>query len=316
MEILNIGPLELIIILLIAFVLLGPRDMILTAQRVGRFIRNLVRSPMWKEVLGYSMEIRELPQKIMDETGLQETLAEVTKSTKEVADELNAQVKEATEAARVPEVEHLRINPNAVVSGPPTAPAVSAPVPQKESAGETAAEQTPPVVTPDMPVAPDAAQPAVLDVATPGETAAPVDTAKTGDVSTSADMLPPSNDLAAAGITGPVAPKKTRKRKTAAADEQTAVTETPPVPPLNGSAQERATLEATLPSSEETPAAEAAQPARRVRRPRVAKKAAVVEVASGALVGSGNGNGAAQKESPEQQTLLDPEEQPLNSDAA
>ena len=109
MEILNIGPLELIIILIIMFILLGPKDMILTAQRIGRWVRNLVRSPMWREIMGYSQEIRDLPQKIMDETGLQETLTEVKQTTQAAADELNAQLKDVKEAARVPEAEHLRL---------------------------------------------------------------------------------------------------------------------------------------------------------------------------------------------------------------
>jgi Sec-independent protein translocase protein TatA len=113
MEILNIGPLELIIILVLMFVVLGPKQMVVTAYRIGSWIRGFVRSPMWKEILGYSMEIRELPQKLMDETGLKETLEEVRQSTQEATNELNQTVNEAVEAARVPEAEHLRVDANA-----------------------------------------------------------------------------------------------------------------------------------------------------------------------------------------------------------
>lgn len=128
MEILNVGPLELIIILVIMFIVLGPRDMVLTAYRVGRWFRGLVRSPMWREILAYSQEIRQLPKKLMDETGLEEAVKEVKKSTseataeinaalKEVSDaareptaEINASLKEVSDAARVPEAEHLALN--------------------------------------------------------------------------------------------------------------------------------------------------------------------------------------------------------------
>ncbi len=110
MEILNIGPIELIVFFLIMFFLLGPKGMVLTAAKIGGWIRKLVHSPIWKEIMGYSQEIRELPQKIMDDTGLKETLDEVEKTTKATASELNTTVNEALKDARVPEAEHLRID--------------------------------------------------------------------------------------------------------------------------------------------------------------------------------------------------------------
>jgi Sec-independent protein translocase protein TatA len=109
MEILNIGPLELIIVLILMFILLGPKEMVIVAYRIGQWVRNFVRSPMWREIVGYSMEIRELPKKLMDETGLEETLKEVRQSTQETVKEVNDSLREAAEAARVPEAEHLRI---------------------------------------------------------------------------------------------------------------------------------------------------------------------------------------------------------------
>lgn len=123
MEILNVGPLEVIIIILLMFVLLGPKDMIITARKMGLAIRRFVRSPIWREIMGYSQEIRELPQKLMEETGLEETLEDVRKTTEEAASEINASLKETAEAAnevkttlketveaaRVPEAEHVKL---------------------------------------------------------------------------------------------------------------------------------------------------------------------------------------------------------------
>lgn len=114
MEILNIGPLELIVILLIMFFLLGPRGMIVTAQKIGQWIRKIVKSPVWQEIMGYSQDIRELPKKIMDDTGLKEALDEVSQTTKATAAELNATVNDAVQSARVPEAEHVTIDPTAV----------------------------------------------------------------------------------------------------------------------------------------------------------------------------------------------------------
>ncbi|MEJ5313998.1 MULTISPECIES: hypothetical protein [Anaerolinea] len=94
MQILNIGPLELIIIFLIMFILLGPEGMIKTARQIGTWIRKVIQSPIWRDIMGYSQEIRELPTKIVRETGLEEDLEEIRKSTELTAKELEKTVNE------------------------------------------------------------------------------------------------------------------------------------------------------------------------------------------------------------------------------
>lgn len=169
MEIFNIGPLELIIILLIMFVLLGPKEMILTAQRIGKWIRGFVRSPVWREIMGYSQEIRELPQKLMDDTGLKEALADVQQTTQQAASELNTTVNDAVQAARVPEAEHVRLetnptSPQAAITpasspsnsiGESPAPSTAAPSDiekEQEENGISPVENTPSVLTSDSQV--------------------------------------------------------------------------------------------------------------------------------------------------------------------
>jgi sec-independent protein translocase protein TatB len=71
MEVLNIGPFELILIVIIALVLLGPKGMVAFMQQAGSWIRKIVRSPIWKEILSTSKEIRELPQKLVREADLE-----------------------------------------------------------------------------------------------------------------------------------------------------------------------------------------------------------------------------------------------------
>lgn len=95
MKIFNIGPLELILILVVMFILLGPTGMQNTARQIGKWIRQVIRSPMWGEIMGYSREIRELPTKIVRDTGLEEDMAEIRRATQETTDEINVAVQDA-----------------------------------------------------------------------------------------------------------------------------------------------------------------------------------------------------------------------------
>lgn len=79
MELFGIGPMELFFILVLALVVLGPKDMVKTGQRLGKFLRDLVRSPAWKSMMNTSRELRELPTRLVRESGLQEEVAEINK---------------------------------------------------------------------------------------------------------------------------------------------------------------------------------------------------------------------------------------------
>jgi hypothetical protein len=67
MEILGIGMPELIFILIIALIVLGPKDMQKAGKTVGKFMRNVVTSDGWKTFLQTSREIRTLPNRLMRE---------------------------------------------------------------------------------------------------------------------------------------------------------------------------------------------------------------------------------------------------------
>lgn len=82
MDILGIGPLEFILILIIAFIVLGPSDMVKAGRTMGRFLRKIVTSPTWRAVTQTSNEIRRIPNKLMREAGLEEefsTLKDIQK---------------------------------------------------------------------------------------------------------------------------------------------------------------------------------------------------------------------------------------------
>jgi len=71
MEILGIGAPELIFILLIAIIVLGPRDMQKAGRTIGRWLNQLVNSDGWKALQQTSREIRKLPTNLMKEANLE-----------------------------------------------------------------------------------------------------------------------------------------------------------------------------------------------------------------------------------------------------
>ena len=76
MEILGIGPSELIFIIIIALIVLGPKDMQKAGKNIGRWLNNLVRSDGWKAFQQTSQEIRTLPTKLMREANMEMMQAE------------------------------------------------------------------------------------------------------------------------------------------------------------------------------------------------------------------------------------------------
>jgi Sec-independent protein translocase protein TatA len=76
MEIFGVGPSELVFILLIAIIILGPKDMQKAGRTIGRFLNQLVRSDGWKVFQKTSTEIRNLPRNLMREANMEITEAE------------------------------------------------------------------------------------------------------------------------------------------------------------------------------------------------------------------------------------------------
>jgi len=72
MDIFGIGPLEILFILVIALIVMGPRDMAKAGRTIGRILRRIVTSSTWTTIQDASREIRYLPNKLMREAGLEE----------------------------------------------------------------------------------------------------------------------------------------------------------------------------------------------------------------------------------------------------
>ena len=98
MEFLGIGPLELFFIILIALIVLGPKDMVKAGRTIGRFLRTLVTSPTWKTIQQTSRDLRYLPNRLMREAGLEElkgSLPEVQSIRKEIGlDQVESDMKQ------------------------------------------------------------------------------------------------------------------------------------------------------------------------------------------------------------------------------
>jgi sec-independent protein translocase protein TatB len=72
MEFLGIGPSELFFIILIAIIILGPKDMQKAGRTVGRWLNQFIRSDGYKALQRASREIRNLPTTLMREANIDE----------------------------------------------------------------------------------------------------------------------------------------------------------------------------------------------------------------------------------------------------
>ncbi|NOY99091.1 MAG: hypothetical protein GXP40_07800 [Chloroflexi bacterium] len=87
MEILGIGMPELIFIVLIALIVLGPKDMEKTGRTIGVWLRKIVLSPEWRALKDASRRIGTLPNKWMREAN--QDLQKVQSEIKNTIPDLN-----------------------------------------------------------------------------------------------------------------------------------------------------------------------------------------------------------------------------------
>ena len=111
MQLLGIGPLELLLIAVIAVIVLGPKGMVAGAREVGNLIRKVIKSPVWNEIVDTSREIREFPRKLAREAGIEKDLEDLRKSTRGVVKEINH--------IHVPEITPIDIQSDEIVAKKP-----------------------------------------------------------------------------------------------------------------------------------------------------------------------------------------------------
>lgn len=83
MQLFNVGALELVFILLLAFIVLGPKKAVKAAGEVGQWIKKLISSQFWQDLMTTSKEIQDLPKKVMEEAEIQKTIEDLDRSKRE-----------------------------------------------------------------------------------------------------------------------------------------------------------------------------------------------------------------------------------------
>lgn len=84
MEIFGVGILEIMLILVIAVIVLGPDGMVKTAQSMGRWMRKIIKSPIWAQLMDTQRELRDMPTRLVREAGLEEDIAEFKRTSQDL----------------------------------------------------------------------------------------------------------------------------------------------------------------------------------------------------------------------------------------
>ncbi|NMB68710.1 MAG: hypothetical protein GYA20_08105 [Chloroflexi bacterium] len=134
MEVLGIGLPELAFILVIIFLVLGPKDMASTARRVARTIRSLTQSEFWRATREAWRMAQDIPNELLRESGLEEAQKEL----QQMSNQLNQWSREMDTTLKAPDSNRIQ---------PPvqeTAPQATEAAPQAD-ADETADPQSKPI---------------------------------------------------------------------------------------------------------------------------------------------------------------------------
>lgn len=99
MDFLGVGPLELLFIMIIALVVIGPRDLGKYARSAGQFLNRLYRSETWRVLTETSRNLRTLPNRLAREAALEE-LDDVRRSIQGVHEELTTETQALDEGLK------------------------------------------------------------------------------------------------------------------------------------------------------------------------------------------------------------------------
>jgi sec-independent protein translocase protein TatB len=132
MEFLGIGPSELLFIIIIALIVLGPKDMQKAGRTIGKWMRKVITSDGWKLFQQTSREIQTLPNRLMREAALDE-LKELQKDLKQPLD-VNSRPSQAasSESSQFAQPNKLNVDStsepeNTILPSPPASPPPSSP---------------------------------------------------------------------------------------------------------------------------------------------------------------------------------------------
>jgi sec-independent protein translocase protein TatB len=72
MELFGVGPLEILLVVLLALILFGPKDLSRHARSAGRFLNRMYKSEGWRTMVQASTALRNLPNRLAREAELDE----------------------------------------------------------------------------------------------------------------------------------------------------------------------------------------------------------------------------------------------------
>jgi Sec-independent protein translocase protein TatA len=130
MELLGVGVPELIFIVLIALILLGPKDMIAAGRTIGRGLRKFIMSPEWQAMRRTGQELQQLPTKLMREANLEELQA-IQEEVRTSGQQLQNEVKAVTQQIQPPASKPI-FDERQVLSGQDPADSTDKPVTNSE----------------------------------------------------------------------------------------------------------------------------------------------------------------------------------------
>ena len=84
MNILGVGPLELILVLLVVLLVLGPKDLVKAGNKLGQFLNTVMKSEIWDSVTRVNKTVRDLPATLMREAELEDIKNEFDLNTKQL----------------------------------------------------------------------------------------------------------------------------------------------------------------------------------------------------------------------------------------
>jgi len=86
MNIFGVGPLEIVLVLILVLIIFGPKDIEKAGKSIGKGLNKLVRSESWQTVQKTGRELKNLPGRLMRESGIED----FEKSTRSEFEKTNA----------------------------------------------------------------------------------------------------------------------------------------------------------------------------------------------------------------------------------
>lgn len=77
MSFLGIGPLEFVLLAILALVILGPKDIALAGKKLGRFLYKVKNSDIWKSIQETRQQAKDFGHEIMDDADLDDLRREL-----------------------------------------------------------------------------------------------------------------------------------------------------------------------------------------------------------------------------------------------